>query len=152
MEVLSDLVLLLQGLNKLDAELPEQYQEHLNAESLTEGKVKEFLTIYNKLHNCPQTMKAIHQYWLEFSDLPFNIHWLAQYTHLLPNNTMMIIVVSSCGDTVIEPHSYPVQAMPGLLCPMIWQARASSSSWTSAKPQPRCSQRRISSSPSSALW
>jgi hypothetical protein len=66
----------LQSLNKPESELPEQYWEHLNAESLTKGKVKEFLTIYNKLHNCPKTMHVIHQYWLEFSDLPFNIHWL----------------------------------------------------------------------------
>jgi hypothetical protein len=42
----------LQSLNKPEAKLPEQYWEHLNVESLTEGKVKEFLTIYNKLHNC----------------------------------------------------------------------------------------------------
>lgn len=49
------------------------YWEHLNAESLTEGKVNEHLTIYNKLHNCPKSMQTIHQYWLKFSNLPFNI-------------------------------------------------------------------------------
>jgi hypothetical protein len=43
-----------QSLNKLDSELPEQYIKHLMAEGLTEGKVKEFLTIHNKLWICPR--------------------------------------------------------------------------------------------------
>ncbi len=65
-----------QSLNKLDSKLPEQYIKHLTAEGLTKGKVKEFLTIHNKLCICPKTLATIHCHWVKFSDLPFNIHWL----------------------------------------------------------------------------